>query len=110
MVGWLNEYLSCYLWMVCEALAAMQGHRSHFPAQCSAGAPQLASQLCQRGGGGGGGGGRGGQGKEWVFLELVIGRWTTVCHWLATWTIRRTELTLGVMGRSAWVFRTGLGL
>ena len=53
LVGWLNEYLSCYLWMVCEALAAMQGHRSHFPAQCSAGAPQLASQLCQRGGGGG---------------------------------------------------------
>ena len=40
------------------------------------------------------------QGKEWVFLELVIGRWTTVCHWLATWTIRRTELTRGVMGRS----------
>ena len=55
LVGWLNEYLSCYLWMVCEALAAMQGHRSHFPAQCSAGAPQLASQLCQRGGGGRGG-------------------------------------------------------
>ena len=74
--------------MVCEALAAMQGHRSHFPAQCSAGAPQLASQLCQRGG------------KEWVFLELVIGRWTTVCHWLAAWTIRRTELTRGLMGRS----------